>query len=57
MTSLDTNDNKTKYKDRKNKINIRFLEQNLQTKITLLIADRKSSLAVELKDDTESTCE
>jgi two-component system sensor histidine kinase VicK len=55
ITSLDTNDNKTKYKDRKCKINIRFLEQNLQTKITVLIADRKSSLVVELKDDRENT--
>ena len=55
ITSLDTNDNETNHKDQKNKINIRFLEQDLQTKITILIADKKSSLAVELKDDTEHT--
>jgi two-component system sensor histidine kinase VicK len=35
------------------KINIRFIESDLQTKISLLIIDRKSSLAVELKDDTK----
>lgn len=39
--------------DRMQKINIRFLEPGLQTKISLLIVDRKSSLAVELKDDTK----
>ena len=33
------------------KINIRFIEPNLQTKVSLLIADRKFSLAIELKDD------
>ena len=55
ITSLDTNDNNTNYKDRDNKINIRFLEQDLKTKITILIVDRKSSLAVELKDDTENS--
>lgn len=43
--------NNTMYKMRK--INIRFLEPGLQTKISLLIVDRKSSLAVELKDDTK----
>ncbi|HYZ50255.1 MAG TPA: HAMP domain-containing sensor histidine kinase, partial [Nitrososphaeraceae archaeon] len=55
ITSLDTDDNNTNNKGRHNKINIRFLEENLQTKITLLIVDRKSSLAVELKDDTENS--
>ena len=33
------------------KINIRFIEPNLQTKVSLLIADRKFSLAIELKDE------
>ncbi|MBV9179527.1 MAG: HAMP domain-containing histidine kinase [Nitrososphaeraceae archaeon] len=33
------------------KINIRFIEAYLQTKVHLLIADRKFSLAIELKDD------
>jgi signal transduction histidine kinase len=33
------------------KINLRFIEPNLQTKVSLLIADRKFSLAIELKDD------
>src|SRR5919112_1867476 len=39
--------------DRTEIISIRFLESGLQTKISLLIVDRKSSLAVELKDDTK----
>ena len=55
ITSIGTNDINTNNKDRHNKINIRFLEQNLQTKITILIVDKKSSLAVELKDDTENS--
>jgi signal transduction histidine kinase len=33
------------------KINMRFIEPYLQTKVSLLIADRKFSLAIELKDD------
>ena len=33
------------------KIRIRFIEPYLQTKVSLLIVDRKFSLAVELKDD------
>ena len=33
------------------KINIRFIDPYLQTKVSLLIVDRKFSLAVELKDD------
>jgi two-component system, OmpR family, sensor histidine kinase VicK len=37
------------------KANIRFLEPDLQTKISLLIVDRESSLAVELKDDTNDS--
>lgn len=38
-----------------NKIEIRFIESQLQTTISLLIVDRKYSLAVELKDDTKDT--
>ncbi|HZI72400.1 MAG TPA: hypothetical protein VFD60_14695 [Nitrososphaeraceae archaeon] len=33
------------------RLNIRFIEPYLQTKVSLLIVDRKFSLAVELKDD------
>jgi signal transduction histidine kinase len=33
------------------KINIRFIEPHLQTKVHLLIVDKKFSLAIELKDD------
>jgi signal transduction histidine kinase len=40
-------------KDKTQKIAIRFLDPALQTKISLLIVDRKSSLAVELKDDRQ----
>ena len=36
------------------KINIHFIEPYLQTKVSLLIVDRKFSLAVELKDDASS---
>jgi len=36
---------------KQHKINIRFIEPYLQTKVSLLIVDRKFSLAVELKDD------
>jgi two-component system, OmpR family, sensor histidine kinase VicK len=44
-------------KDKTQKINIRFLDPDLQTKISLLIVDRKSSLAVELKDDAQDIIE
>jgi two-component system sensor histidine kinase VicK len=49
----NNNGTANKTMDRTQKINIRFLEPGLQTKISLLIVDRKSSLAVELKDDTK----
>ncbi|MGZ5547878.1 MAG: sensor histidine kinase, partial [Nitrososphaeraceae archaeon] len=38
-----------------NKIQIRFIERQQQTTISILIVDRKYSLAVELKDDTKAT--
>ena len=38
-----------------NKIKIRFIEPQLQTKVSILIVDRKYSLSVEVKDDTQST--
>jgi two-component system sensor histidine kinase VicK len=41
--------------DHKRLIHIRHIEPSLQTKITLLIADAKFSLAVELQDDTKET--
>ena len=37
------------------KIQIRFIESQLQTTISILIVDRKYSLAIELKDDTKDT--
>lgn len=46
----------TNYKQQKsNKIEIRFIESQLQTTISILIVDKKYSLAVELKDDTKDT--
>src|SRR3712207_9333567 len=36
-------------------IDIRNIEYPLQTKVTILLVDRKFSLAVELKDDTKET--
>ncbi len=36
-------------------IEIRYIEPSLQTKVTILVVDRKFSLAVELKDDTKET--
>jgi two-component system, OmpR family, sensor histidine kinase VicK len=34
---------------------IRFIQPHLQTKVTIIIVDRKYSLSVELKDDTKRT--
>ena len=53
VRSWEINNNTINNKDKTQKINIRFLDPDLQTKISLLIVDRKSSLAVELKDDTK----
>jgi two-component system sensor histidine kinase VicK len=36
-------------------IKIRFIEPRLQTKVSILIVDRKYSLSVEVKDDAQST--
>jgi two-component system sensor histidine kinase VicK len=40
---------------RKQDIEIRYIEPHLQTKVTILLTDRKYSLTVELKDDTKET--
>ena len=37
------------------KIDIRYIEPGLQTQVTVLVADRKSSLVLELKDDTKDS--
>ncbi len=37
------------------KIEVRHIEESLQSKVTVLVADRKYSLAVELKDDTKNS--
>ena len=36
-------------------IGIRYIQPHLQTKVTIIIVDRKYSLAIELKDDTKQT--
>jgi two-component system, OmpR family, sensor histidine kinase VicK len=36
-------------------IDIRYIEQHLQTKVSVLVVDSKYSLVVELKDDTKKT--
>ena len=40
-----------------NKINVRFVEPQLQTKVSILVIDKKYSLVVELRDDTKETTE
>lgn len=46
----------TNYKQQNsNQVEIRFIESQLQTTISILIVDKKYSLAVELKDDTKDT--
>ena len=59
---IEEKDTKLEYgKEEKNiqpnskKIHIKFIESQLQTTISLLIVDRKYSLAIELKDDTKDT--
>ena len=37
------------------KIEVRHIEESLQTKVTVLIVDRKYSLSIELKDDTNDS--
>jgi signal transduction histidine kinase len=37
------------------KISIRYIQPHSQTKVSILIVDRKYSLAIELKDDTKQT--
>ena len=36
-------------------IDVRYIEQMVETKATMLVVDRKASLVMELKDDTKST--
>ncbi|MFL6326385.1 MAG: histidine kinase dimerization/phospho-acceptor domain-containing protein, partial [Nitrososphaeraceae archaeon] len=37
------------------RIDIRYIESELQTKVTVLVVDKKFSLSVELKDDSKNT--
>jgi two-component system, OmpR family, sensor histidine kinase VicK len=40
---------------RQENIDMKYIQPHLQTKVSILITDRKYSLAVELKDDTKQT--
>ena len=42
-------------KEQQRKIDIRYTEPGLQTYVTIVVVDRKSSLVVELKDDTKKS--
>jgi two-component system sensor histidine kinase VicK len=44
-----------KLKQENQKIDIRYIEPGLQTNVTIVVVDRKSSLVVELKDDTKES--
>jgi two-component system, OmpR family, sensor histidine kinase VicK len=44
-----------KYNENIHRIQIRYLKEDLQTKISLLLVDKRFSLAVELKDDSKET--
>jgi hypothetical protein len=44
-----------KLKRQHRKIDIRYIEPGLQTQLTVLVVDRRSSLVVELKDDTKES--
>ena len=64
-SNVSTNDNRVNHdKDMQkqdddlnnvNKLRIRFIQPQLQTKVSILVVDRKYSLAVELKDDSKDT--
>src|SRR5919108_2117051 len=42
-------------REQSRKIDIRYIEPGLQTYVTILVVDRRSSLIVELKDDTKKS--
>ena len=44
-----------KLRQQEEKIDIRFIEPGLQAYVTIVVVDRKSSLVVELKDDTKES--
>jgi two-component system sensor histidine kinase VicK len=50
---IDETVRKLKHEDQK--IDIRYIEPGLQTNVTIVVVDRKSSLVVELKDDTKES--
>ncbi len=50
---IDETVRKLKHEDQK--IDVRYIEPGLQTNVTIVVVDRKSSLVVELKDDTKES--
>jgi signal transduction histidine kinase len=42
-------------KEQEPSVDIRYIEPGLQTQVTIVVVDRKSSLVVELKDDTKKS--
>lgn len=54
-SSTEINYNTNNRNSIKDRINIRFLEPKVHTRISILIVDRQFSLTVELKDDTKNT--
>jgi len=53
--SIENTVHKLMQRGKHTKIEIRFIEPDLQSQVTTLIVDRKSSLVVELKDDTKES--
>jgi signal transduction histidine kinase len=54
-SSTEENNNTNNHNSMRDRINVRFLEPQLHTRISILIVDRQFSLTVELKDDTKNT--
>lgn len=53
-SSTEENNNTNNHNSMRDRINVRFLEPKLHTRISILIVDRQFSLTAELKDDTKN---
>jgi signal transduction histidine kinase len=53
-SSTEENNNTNNLNSMRDRINVRFLEPQLHTRISILIVDRQFSLTAELKDDTKN---
>jgi signal transduction histidine kinase len=53
-SSTEENNNTNNHNSMRDRINVRFLEPQLHTRISILIVDRQFSLTAELKDDTKN---